>query len=194
MYPIIVDNLLPQGYADDIEADLTDRQFPWHYISDVTFAGYGKNGGFANVICDLGEPPGPYMSFLKPIMYSIEQVNEKKINKLLRMRVGLLLPDMKNEVPYDTPHVDFMMPHYTACYYVMDSDGDTVLFDQKLPEIGTNFTNDILFSYTQSAKFTEQARCAPVKNRLFLFDGFSFHASTKPKVSERRIVITCNFT
>ena len=193
MYPIIVDNLLPAGYANDLEKDIMDRGFPWHFVKDVTYNGYGSNGGFAHVIYNLGEEPSPYMAFFKPIVYSIEQVYGGKIEKILRIRIGLLLPDSRMETPYDPPHVDFFLPHYTACDYVTDSDGDTVVFDQTANDLGSEFNEDILYSFTESATFTEQTRCTPVKNRLLLFDGFNFHSSTRPKIADRRIVITVNF-
>jgi len=47
--------------------------------------------------------------------------------------------------------------------------------------------------YTEKTKFEIIKTISPVKNRLVIFDGLNFHASTKPKINETRIVITVNF-
>jgi hypothetical protein len=188
----IIDDLLPQRYADDLEADIMYLQFPWHYIKDVTYKNYGTNSGFVNVVYDMGGESNDWLPFVKPLVYNIESASGYKMEKLLRIRIGLLLPGSTDK-PYNTPHVDFLMSHRTACYYVNDSDGDTVTFDQDIGMIGTDINNDSLESFTQSTDFTVAGRCSPKKNRLYIFDGRRFHASTRPKDHDRRVVITVNY-
>jgi len=50
-----------------------------------------------------------------------------------------------------------------------------------------------LIDYVKSTNFTIENTCTPRKNSLCVFDGLRFHSSTKPKDSERRIVITINY-
>lgn len=190
----IIDNLLPNGYANQIEEDVLRREFPWYRVDDVTYNGYGTNNGFVHLAYNFGQQPSEWFAFIKPIIYNIEQASGHTIDQLLRIRVGLLNPSVNTDYKCNTPHVDFTMPHYTACYYVSDSDGDTILFDQKLkfgPDI--NVTNEYLAEYTQSTEFTEAARSSPKKNRLCIFDGLRFHSSTKPKEHDNRLVITVNY-
>jgi hypothetical protein len=86
------------------------------------------------------------------------------------------------------------MPHYTACYYISDSDGDTVIFDQTLAEIQeSNITEQALYDFVANNKFTVAQRCSPKKGRVCVFDGLRFHASTKPAEHDRRLVITINY-
>lgn len=194
MSVLIVDNLLPQGYADQIETDLLSMPFPWHYIDDVTNKSYGSNSGFAHLAYDLGKQPTEWYAFLKPLVYHIEQAQSKRILELLRIRVGLLTPTGDVEYTHNTPHIDFTMPHYTACYYVTDSDGDTVVFDQHLSNTNiTNVTEEALIGYVKATEFTVDGRASPKKNSVCIFDGLQFHASTKPKNNNRRIVITINY-
>jgi hypothetical protein len=194
MSVLVVDDLLPQGYADQIEYDLMSTPFPWYYIDDVTSKSYGSNSGFAHVAYDLGKQPTEWYAFLKPIVYHIERAHGKRMTELLRIRVGLLMPNGEVEYSHNTPHVDFTMPHYTACYYVTDSDGDTVVFDQHLSSTGlTNITEEALVNYAKDTQFTVDGQASPKKNRVCIFDGLQFHASTKPKNNSRRIVITVNY-
>lgn len=190
----IIDKVIPRGYADQIEEDLMQRQFPWYYIDDVTTDLYGNNSGFSHVAYDMGVPPSEWYPFLKPLVYAIEEAAGHNITQLLRIRVGMLLKSTDIGYDYNTPHLDFLLPHYTACYYVNDSDGDTVLFDQGRSNLGSvELTERSLIEYVKTEKFTIEQRCTPKKGQVCLFDGFRFHSSSKPTNSDRRIVITINY-
>lgn len=190
----VFDKIIPQGYADQIEADLKRTQFDWHYISDVTNRDYGSNSGFVHIAHDMGAEPSFWLPFIKPIIYSIEEATNQRIEQLLRIRVGLLTKTAEPDYEYNTPHVDFLFPHMTACYYVSDSDGDTVEFEQHRNNItGTDLNESIIQNYVQHTKFTVANRCSPKKGRLCVFDGLKFHSSTKPKIHDTRMVITINY-
>jgi hypothetical protein len=188
----IFDKIIPQGYADQIEADITRTGFPWFYIDDITNANYGNNSGFVHAAYDYGKEPSEWYPFIKPIVYAIAEANEKPLLQLLRIRIGFLTT--AEVVEHNTPHIDFTIGHYTACYYVTDSDGDTVVFDQTLAEVkSTNITEQVLKEYVEQTTFTEAGRCSPKKGRLCVFDGTRFHASSKPTQHDRRLVITVNY-
>ena len=191
----IIRNLLPQGYADQIEQDLLRPQFPWFLIDDVTSAASQESRpGLTNIVYDYRQAPTEWYAFVKPMIYQIEQATQQKIVNLLRIRVGLLLPNVTATCLQNAPHVDFNMPHKTACYYVNDSDGDTVVFNNTIHDISVKEISDATVGeYVQTASFAELGRCAPVKNTLCVFDGARFHASTYPKVTAKRIVITINY-
>lgn len=190
---LIVDNLLPQGYVDDIEKDLSRTGFQWYYVKDVTNPNYGSNSGFVHPAFDIGKHPTEWFPYIKPLVYSLEQAHGQKIKELFRIRVGFLLPTNEQNYKYNTPHVDFLWPHYTACFYVNDSDGDTIVFDQRLEQVGTEITEDSINAFVKTTEFSISSSIQPIKNRLAIFDGFNFHASTKPIKSEKRFVITINF-
>ncbi len=190
----VFDKIIPQGYADQIEADVKRTQFDWHYIDDVTNRNYGSNSGFVHMAQDMGTEPSFWLPFIKPIVYSIEEAAGHRIEQLLRIRVGLLTKTTEVNYDYNTPHVDFLFPHMTACYYVNDSDGDTVEFDQHRDDIAGHELNEaVIQDFVKSTNFTVAGRCSPKKGRLCVFDGLKFHASTKPKLHDTRIVITINY-
>lgn len=190
----VFDKIIPQGYADQIEADIKRTQFDWHYISDVTNHNYGSNSGFVHIAHDLGADPSNWLPFIKPIIYSIEEATGQQMDRLLRIRVGLLTKTAEPDYDYNTPHVDFLFPHMTACYYVSDSDGDTIEFDQHRNNIpGTELNETVVQDFVQHTNFTVANRCSPKKGRLCVFDGLKFHASTKPKLHDTRVVITINY-
>lgn len=191
----IVDNLLPRGYANQIEEDLMRVAFPWYYVNDVTNDKYGNNSGLVHLAFDFGTPPSEWYPFIRPMVYSIEQAECQDIQELLRIRVGFLTKIVPEaDYKYNTPHVDFLIPHRTACYYVNDSDGDTVLFDKFLSDVGDVCNEETLNNYGKTADFGVVKRSPPRKNSLCMFNGERFHSSTSPQTHSRRLVITINYT
>jgi hypothetical protein len=189
----VIENLLPIGYADAIEYDLTKSKFPWYFIDDVTNVSYGNNSGFVHVAYDHGVQPSEWYPFIKPLVYSISAAHNYTIKTLYRIRVGLLFPTVEQGYTCNTPHVDFLWPHYTACYYVTDSDGDTILFNKTLDDVGAEITDVTVAEYAKNADFKVDSFCTPKKNTVCIFNGEQFHASTKPRYHDRRIVITVNY-
>lgn len=191
----IFDKIIPQGYADQIEADVMAMKFPWYYIKDVTNHDYGNNSGLTHLAFNYGSEPSDWFPFIMPLVYNITEAAGHNIDQLLRIRVGCLPQTRETGYDYNTPHLDFTFPHYTACYYVNNSDGDTVLFDQTAADIGTaNICEDTLLEYVKKTNFTISQRSTPMKGRMCVFDGMRFHSSTKPRQTDRRIVITVNYT
>jgi hypothetical protein len=194
MLPKIIENVIPKGYQDALEEDITRRSFPWMYINDVTFKEYGDNSGFVHAAFDYGNTPSDFHPFIKPLIYSIEEASGIKINELLRIRIGFLQPRINyTGYLYNAPHVDFHMPHYTACYYVSDSDGETVVFDKTISDVGVDITEESLYNFTKDTQFTVVDSCMPKKGTAFVFSGQQFHASTNPVNFKRRLVVTINW-
>ena len=189
----IHDKIIPQGYADQIEADILRWQFNWNYVNDVTNPDYGNNSGLVHMAYNHNSEPSPWYPFIKPLVYAITEAQGIPLTELYRIRVGFLMPNDQPEYDHNTPHVDFFWPHYTACYYVNDSDGDTVLFDQTTKEVGNALSVETLNEYVAKTTFTEAARCEPKKGRVCIFSGDRFHSSTKPRNHSRRLVITVNY-
>ena len=188
----VFDKIIPQGYADAIEQDLLDREFPWYYVDDVTSLDYGNNSGFTHVAYKTGQALD-YYPFLKPLVYAIAEANGQPLKELYRIRIGFLPKNDEPEYEYNTPHIDFLWDHYTACYYVNDSDGDTILFDKKMEDMGLSISDEVMRSFVKKTKFEIVKQVSPQKGRVVIFDGKRFHSSTKPRNHKRRLVITVNY-
>lgn len=191
---LTIDKIIPKGYEDAIEVDLMSSRFPWNYVNDVTNENYGNNSGLAHVVYDMGTQPSEWFPFIKPLVYAIEEASGIKMEKLLRIRIGSLQKTIESNYEYNTPHLDYLMPHYTACYYVNDSDGDTLIFDKTIDNLNPlNLNESAVIEYGKTAEFNIVERCSPKKGRLCIFDGRRFHSSTKPKVHDRRLVIAVSY-
>tara|TARA_Y100001963_G_C6546844_1_gene338061 strand:- start:64 stop:600 length:537 start_codon:yes stop_codon:yes gene_type:complete len=168
-----IDNIISKSHQDELLDIVTDGSFDWHYLEDVTheIADETRNNtpGFINLLVnDNGKQrSGKEHMFIAPLDEYLNRTNQK-IVALHRMRLGLLL----NNSTYDhnNKHVDYTFPHKVALYYLNDSDGDTVLWDNEAV-----------------------TRVTPRKGRLCVFDGAIPHASSCPKEYSTRIVLTYNF-
>jgi hypothetical protein len=100
-----------------------------------------------------------------------------------------MFPQNPLDVSNHNPHVDFYEPHLVGLYYVNDSDGDTVVFNETCDKVGLEQS----VTYANQGKFTELARIAPKKGRMVFFDGTHYHASMHPRSHPQRIVVTFNF-
>jgi len=117
----------------------------------------------------------------------IDAVNEMKIKfeipkiKLQRIKFNLLLNNSKvnNIEKYNVPHVDdIKRKNFVIIYYCNNSDGDTIIFNEKLGE--------------KFDKLSIKKRVKPQKNRAVFFNGNFFHTSTNPIKYEHRCVMNIN--
>ena len=98
------------------------------------------------------------------------------LKDLYRIRLGLI-----TRTPYlvtHDAHIDDGRPHQTGLFYVIESDGDTLIYNER----------------KESEKYTVQESVKPVCNTWHSFDGTQFHSSQTPIANERRIVLTFNYT
>ena len=105
-------------------------------------------------------------------------------SRLLRIRLGMFTKSAV-EAPYHNPHVDFYQHHQNAIYYVNDTDGDTVLFNETFEDV----SQEQSVAYTREQRFTIAKRVSPKKGRMFGFPGQHYHASMHPTKSASRIAI-----
>ena len=92
------------------------------------------------------------------------------------LQVPLADPFIKD---HNGVHVDIAQPHYAAVYYMNDSDGDTLLYEQNVYNTPFGSKNNVL---------VEHKRVSPKKGRIVLFDGARYHCSTQPRENYRCII------
>jgi len=165
---------------------LTSVDFDWHYLQEVTWENSKKPSkptpGFAHLLFhrDTGKA-SPYLDMFKPVLDNLLFKADMKLDEVIRMRLGFLMNTRYNfpsqSYAHNEPHIDFEEPHYTACFYLNDCDGETVIFHQR----------------EEAERYQVAEKNMPLKNSAVLFDGGRYHASTCPKILDTRIVLTMNF-
>jgi hypothetical protein len=192
-----IDNVIPRLYQDQIEAE-TAGGMAWYFrlepgrtVSVLGASGVEANySGFTNTVFhvdNVGMPPSPVTALLLPLLFTFCEKANKSFNRLLRIRLGLYPRIMADAAHH--PHVDFYYPHYNALYYVNDSDGDTVLYNETSEDVPQAMLPD----YLRANKFTVAKRISPKKGKMIGFEGKQYHASMHPMQATHRIAIAFSF-
>lgn len=108
----------------------------------------------------------PYLETFSQIPVKVCEHTGKFLKDIMVGRIWLTFP-YKTNLEYAKPHTDFGFPHWVVLYYVNDSDGDTVFFDNNNVEI---------------------KRVTPKKGRVVLFNGAIMHSGGIPKESPRCVI------
>lgn len=193
-------DFLGKQLNDHVCECIMHKNYPWYYLPDITREDVQENEyaqpGFQHTPFVGYKPTSNFydsISFLPGLIgRKIEKLTDYKFEDMLlnRVRVGLNIPltdeSRKFNLPYNFPHVDcdareaLIRKHWTALYYVNDSDGATYIFED-----------------TEKREKTEDyiihKAIAPKKDKLLIFDGEQYHASSSPIKANNRVVITVNF-
>ena len=173
-------NLSYQLQIEDIllgERLFNNDDFPWYFIPDITYNdGLANQGrcGFAHYFAD--EDDGIISEFhplfLKLIHNSCKKINLKKID-VIQARSFLQLPSNIPHEEVDDPHIDLIdTDHFVMLYYVCDSDGDTIIYNET----------------EKSESYTIKKKIKPKRGRVVLFDGRLYHTAEQPNNHKRCIV------
>ncbi len=191
---IEIASAIPKAYQDMIEGELASPQMLWTFQEEAA-RGAGNFAtsfsGFSHMAYLTDDPQpsvSPLSPLLLPILFVFCEKAKLEFKALLRIRVGLFTPT-PGLAPHHNPHVDFSQPHHTAVYYVNDSDGDTVVFNERVDEVSVERSAD----YANAGRFTIAGTVPPKKGKMCAFDGRHYHASSSPTQSAKRIAITFNF-
>ena len=178
----VFDDIIEKDYQNKIKSILVGdtryegEDFPWYYIDDVTGVGYEsqKRGAFVHdyVHYEFGIESDFHYLFLDLIKKSCSKLKIKEVD-VLQGRSFFQLPTSIKKEDVDTPHTDMPHPHFVMLYYVCDSDGDTIIYNEK----------------TISEKcLTVQKKITPKQGRVVLFDGAYYHTAQQPNHNKRCIV------
>jgi hypothetical protein len=177
-----------QATAQSLFDLVTSTEFPWYYLPDTTYENARKPSiptpAWAHLLFGNDGTRSPYLDRFTPVLEGTLAKANLKLNSVIRMRLGFLSNTRYNYPSepyyYNEPHQDCDFPHYTAVWYMNETDGATIIFSNKeKPEDG---------------KFSRLWESQPDFNKVLLFDGLHYHSSTCPKNRSVRIALTMNFT
>ena len=184
---LVFDDIIDLEYQERIRNILIGEKtfegyfFPWYFTKDVTrqmdedsqkrsafFHGYvisnddNTIGTIDSVFHDL---------FVSLIENACNKIDKKNVS-IIKGRSFLQLPINFKGEREDTPHVDIVDDHFVILYYVCDSDGDTIIYNEQV----------------KSDRYTVQKRITPKQGRVVLFDGSYYHTAEQPLNNIRCVV------
>jgi len=185
----IVDNFIPPSYFSEIQRLILDSTFPWNFRGDITSSSEGgdvcefgfNHFLFSNYENDTNFNEKSSTHFIGPAIFMIKDYVQ--CDQIYRSRLDMTVNVSKKF--RHSPHVDLNRPNTTAILYINDSDGDTVIFNEKVDE--TNYPVD------KNREYTVKKEISPVSNRLLVFSGDYIHTGHSPMHHKNRVLLNCNF-
>ena len=194
---LTIENHLTKEMADFVEQSMLE--LPWYF--ETATSDFSELGDFQQNISNVIETPyfvnllgchnhGTSANDIKPFVPIIRKLEDNTgrqfLSRIQRIKANLYPKrvDYPNDC-YQIPHVD-MWDHEHQCadsgeiflYYADDSDGDTYFFNEK-------FGSD---------QYSVSKRSTPKKGKGVLFDNSMVHASSPPRLHERRMTLNFVFT
>jgi hypothetical protein len=170
--PLVINNFVDNDTQLNILNTLNNEQFPWYVIETVDDCKHSVQLASLIFRYDI-----PYATGYAPLMFILLEEFEKKLNVKIKHIERIkcnLLPSRGN--PFINPfHCDLQKNAKTLLYYVNESDGDTVFYNEYYP----------------SDKVTEQQRVKHSQGTAVIFDSNQYHSSSCPVNTKTRLTINC---
>jgi hypothetical protein len=197
---IQIENLIGNSLLARLYNLAKSNNFPWYFLSEDISVGSKvnlldekftkqKTLGFSHSLISENYE-SPYTSLFYPVLDDIQDYFDCPLN-FFRVRLCLQLNNGNDF--YNFPHTDHSFNHYSAIFYLHDSSGDTVFFDQHQDPTKEKLDNKNELDYLNQ-NYTINHRVTPKRNNLFIFNGNQYHSSSNPTTNQYRIILNINFT
>ena len=164
--------------ANYLEKIVSDNFFPWFYFPNThtfdrtDYVSYG----FQHTAMQNGTENSQFCEIAKIVTLAVANTAGIFVDSIVHLRFNLLTIQSQDIPPHyhtDIPESFFVEhpefgKHYSALYYINNSDGCTIFEENK-------------------------RQIEPVKNTGVVFDGSFRHSSTYPKRNTTRLVLNMNF-
>jgi hypothetical protein len=171
----VIDNFLPIQWQESIKNMLLSGNFPWYYASDITYENDAINPAMYHVYRNDSKDNSAFFNLLSPMVH----MSNLDVKDIVQARSFLQFP-LANPRIIDKLHVDLEFNHTVLLYYVLDSDGDTIIVDKKF--------NNILETDLNFSDYNVLERVTPKQGRAVLFDGAYYHTAEQPRNNIRCII------
>lgn len=177
----VIDNFIPHQTQEEIKEVLLDPSYnyPWFYNPDITYGNNSKakNPAFSSII----KPHNPLIQNFASIAAKEAGLS---MNYVFQARAFLQLPLNPTfiKTSIDALHIDLDIPHLVALYYVIDSDGDTLLSNKK------HQYNEQIKTDLQLDDFGVLTKVTPKQGRAVIFDGSIYHTAEQPSNHVRCVI------
>lgn len=203
---LVFDDFIPVSYQNEIQKVLFDDA-QWMLKYDITYSrknfnklvetrpGLTPRPGFHHALVQNAKVVSPTHFLFKPMLLAACEKANITLEEVTLGRSFLQIPLTHPEHfnIKDPLHVDTYFSHIVILYYVVSSDGDTIITDKKfkLADIENRKLSDGLRDETIDVRYEDcniVKRITPKKGRVVVFDGGYYHAGEQSKQSMRCII------
>ena len=185
------DNIIDIEIQNEIEKYVYDKNLHWDIKTNITKnEGINTNYSFPAQVISPPHIDKNILKFIDIIIDNSLNMINKKLVKKYRIKINKTIPHrIDTNEEYRLLHIDKAEPHVTIIYYINDSDGDTLIFNDEnnkhLKNIKQFMNNDNFLDF----KNFELNKCiSPKKGRVVVFDGNLWHYGKYPTKGERNII------
>lgn len=182
----ILDDVIPLEYQDYIEQSILGSDLNWLYRPNLgnntpkeNINDYNPAPGIIHVFCNEQGIQSKLFHKITPVIQEACRKINYELTGVFGGRTFVQFPGGNNR-EFTKIHTDLDVDHIVLLYYVIDADGDTVIFDKT--------TFDIPKDKLDPSKLTVLQRITPKKGRIAIFDGSRYHATTLPVMGKRCII------
>jgi len=171
----VIDNIIKKEDQENIKNLLLGRHFPWFYLDNVSLEEdtYQGRPGLSHYFI-LDGRPSQHFKYIKNLITTAARKIKLKDLIVVQSRGFLQLPLSNNILKddyVDSAHTDMVEKHLVFLYYVIDNEGETILYkDEKCVEI--------------------KKKVKPKQGRMLIFNGKYWHTACQPTKSVRCIINT----
>lgn len=181
----IFDDIVLKNIQDELESFVYNGDLIWNEVPNITGVGsFFENDSFPAKVILENEINTEILKLIDVITENtMLKINEKFLQKY-RIKINKTFPseiELKDE--HKLLHVDRNESHIVVIYYINDSDGDTLIYedinDKHLNKLGKkiNFENFKLIK-----------NITPKKGRVVVFNGDLWHYGKYPTKGERNVI------
>lgn len=193
----VFENIFTPQVFIKIQGAIMSSDTPWFFVPTpwpadvITHSNPDKHAyTFAHVALDNNGINSPLGGLIEAAIIAAIDRTGDKIKSIDRIRLGLI--PWAAEPGQQAPHVDVPWAHKTGLIYINDSDGDTVIYNEKYdPDSGLDTR---AYFETIKDRLTVHSTFTPQANTMVLFDGLMYHNSSSPVNTPRRVAINFNYT
>jgi hypothetical protein len=189
-------NAVCSGLFEKTKNQIFGDSFPWYYVAataytkDLEHHETLHNGSFYHLAMNNGIKNSEIANTLEDCLLVAADKVSITVKKIHRIRIGMNVISDSNHI--NPPHVDMDFPHKVGLLYLNDSDGNTILYNEKY-DINSNYDSSYYYIDYLKKKVTAKKQFVPVENKMIFFDGLTYHSSSTPAETKRRITVNYVF-
>ena len=174
---IIIDDFIPLEEQEILKKHILGNNFPWFFVSNITNEDDTDNliPAFSHVFKHKGQVNSSMYEMIEFIGKKGAEQFDSNYNNVFQVRSFFQLPSNNNDT--NPSHIDLEEPHVVVLYYVTDSDGDTILYNKKYEGQIVDMSDVEIVQ-----------RVTPKQGRVLIFDGYTYHSSSRPKDNLRCVI------
>jgi hypothetical protein len=187
----VVDNFISPAFQEEIKSILLGPSFPWYFTEDITFEKsvvelqkLGKpHPAHAHLFCRNKKSTSSYFDLILPLAHFGASTANFKFNEVVQCRSFLQYP-LSTEFldrKIDNLHIDLPYDHLVVIYYVVDSDGDTIIVNKVRKD-------NVEEHHSKVSEYDIIQQITPKQGRAVIFNGKYYHTAAQPTEHMRCII------